>query len=370
MDYVSSTLTHNTIIYMRYDVAIIGAGPAGSFAGYHLAKNGFKVVILDKEKFPRFKPCGGGLSLKAWELLDFNIEHLIERKIKTAKIFYKSPDFIELKADKYIGCIIDRKNFDFFLVQKAIEKGAEFRDESKVTSMEIGEKEVSIVAGGGKIVSRFVIGADGASSWTAKFLGLNYPEKVVSVATDIEMDETNSIRYEESLAFDFGFVPWGYAWIFPGKDKFSVGIYTLKKMNISGLLEKFIEKQGLSGKRIFMHRGGIIPLGGLRQNIAKGRVLLAGDAAGLVDPFLGEGIYYALKSGQLAAESIMDFSSKNISLNNYAEKVYTDMVIPFQFARKLSYFVFKFNRIGYHILKNSRFFQKYIIDIISGERIY
>lgn len=356
---------------MIYDVAIIGAGPAGSSAAYELAKNGLKVIILDKEKFPRFKACGGGLSLKAYALFDFNVDHLLERKIKSAKIFYKTTEFIELGSNDHLGYIVNREIFDHFLVQKAIEKGAEFRDESEVLSLEIREEKISVILKKDKITSRFVIGADGALSFTAGHLGIKYPDRIVSVATEIEMNEMDKEQYKESLGFDFGFVPGGYAWIFPGKDRFSVGIYSLKKINIVDTLKRFIKKQGLSDrKRFFMHKGGVIPLGGIKQNNVQGNILLAGDAAGLVDPFLGEGIYYAVKSGQLAAKSILDFLEDNISLNIYNEKVYNQIVLPFKYAKIISFFIFRFSRIGFFLLKKSRYFQNFIINIITGQKIY
>lgn len=356
---------------MIYDVAIIGAGPAGSSAAYELAKAGLKVVLLDKEKFPRFKPCGGGLSLKARDLLDFDIGDIIERKIKSAKIFYKKKEYIELGSDDHIGYLVDRAEFDHFLVRKAIEKGAEFRDGCEVTSYEIQKEQISVILKKDIITSRFVIGADGALSFTARFLGINYPDKVVSVTTDIEMNESDKEQYKESLGFDFGFVPGGYAWIFPGKNKCSVGIYSHKKINLVDLLERFIKKQGYSDrKRLFPHKGGVIPLGGMKQNLVHGRILLAGDAAGLVDPFLGEGLYYAVKSGQLAATSILDFLKDNISLNIYNEKVYNKMVIPFKCAKIISFFIFRFSRSGFYLLEKSKWFQNFIINVITGRKIY
>ncbi|MBI4651671.1 geranylgeranyl reductase family protein [Candidatus Desantisbacteria bacterium] len=357
---------------MTYDVAIIGAGPAGSSAGYELAKNGLKVILFDKKKFPRFKACGGGLSLKAYRLFDFNIDNVLEKKIKTARIFFNSSKYLELKQKDYVGFTVKREKFDLFLAEKAIEKGVEFRDNCQVTSIENQSDGIVISTEKERISSRFVIGADGALSTTARFFGMEYPDKKVSIITEIEINDSECELYNDFLCFDFGIIPGGYGWIFPCKDRLSIGVYTVKHpKNIQMYLEVFIKKQGFSDrKRMFTRRGAIIPLGGRRQNLIKDRIILAGDAAGLVDPFLGEGIYYAVKSGKLAAKCIFDFLNRDISLNKYNETIYKEIVIPFQKARKISWFVFNFTRLSYNMLKRKGNFQDFVTSIITGDRGY
>ncbi|MBS3917609.1 MAG: NAD(P)/FAD-dependent oxidoreductase [Deltaproteobacteria bacterium] len=156
-----------------YDVIVVGAGPGGSTAARFCARSGLKTLLVEKEKFPRYKPCGGCLSLKTVHLLDFDLTPVIENDIWGAKFSYclKEPFFIELKEP--IVFMVMRDRFDQFLKERALKEGAEILEGERVVNVQAKNRGMEIeLASGERFHSHYLIGADGAESIVAKSISL------------------------------------------------------------------------------------------------------------------------------------------------------------------------------------------------------
>ena len=293
-----------------YDFIIAGGGPAGASAACLLAKNG-SVLVIEREEFPRYKSCGGALSYKAVSLLkedfDFNTDMVTEREIKRVNFIYKlGEQKTGVDFDYPIINMCMRDNFDSQLLNNAEKNGAKINFSEEVADIEEAEGHVRIITDKDEYKSRYFIGAEGANSVTAKKLLLDI-KKTVAVEGELNQCQEEVIANDEINLF-YGVIPHGYGWIFPKTNNLSIGVcsFNAKIKGINGYYNNFKDNLELNRCSQFKFKGHAIPLlTNFNRIPKKGRILAVGDAAGLVDPFCGEGIYYALLSGKFAAEAIL-----------------------------------------------------------------
>ncbi len=308
------------------DVTIVGAGPAGSFLAYLLAKEKIKVILIDKEKFPREKVCAGGLTPKVLKILPFNLKPLIEGKFSSVYIFYKNyPGFIK-KYHRPLVYTVNRAKFDYFLVNKAQKAGAEFLPQHEVKKIIRKRNNFQIQAGHQFIETKIIVGADGANSFVAKFIGFK-PDSI-DIALQYEIPRQNKQKIK-TITMGGGLIPHGYAWVFPNKQFLEVGVGAPQKIGkkVKAYLEDWVKVLDLNHNHL--------PLKGhplthcLRQNFfVKKKIILIGEAAGLNNPLTGEGIFYALRSAQMAALHLKSFfNGKKNALKNY-EKDINEEILP------------------------------------------
>jgi geranylgeranyl reductase family protein len=295
-----------------YDLIVAGAGPAGSTAARAAALQGLETLILEKQTFPRYKPCGGALSSKATAILDYSLPvGICERAITGARVHFKDR-VLEKHKGYNLTTLIDRSLFDDLLLQKALAAGAG-TETRKV--MDFTEKDgfVSVKTNEGTYQSRFLVIASGCQDALSSRIRDRDGRDCMGIClvADIkEDDEKIRARLADILDIHFGVAEGGYGWIFPHRGYYSVGIGGLSSrlLNPRRAMLQFLRKNGFSEKQEL--HGHQIPQGGNKRRSAQGRVLLAGDAAGFVDAFTGEGIYYALASGRIAGQVIGEASAQ------------------------------------------------------------
>lgn len=299
------------------DVVIIGAGPAGTAAGYRLARAGYRVLILDRQRFPRKKACAGGITPKAMALFPYDISHLVLRTCHRVKITRPGGDAFLVKDKEPLCYMVQRKDLDRFSLAKAVAAGAEFRVAERILSLDqtVSGARLKILENGEEkgVRTRFVIGADGANSRIRRLIEspgfdeVGRPDRMEKYPA-LEADVRVTSARDYPMEFDFSRGIRGYYWIFPKDDHVNIGVYAADPRATlhRGLLEAYaLDRLGHTGLEAV--KGYPIGVGGSRigtMAAGKGTVLLAGDAAGFAEPLLGEGIYAALKSGQLAADAI------------------------------------------------------------------
>ncbi|WP_321415626.1 geranylgeranyl reductase family protein [uncultured Desulfobacter sp.] len=290
-----------------YDVIIVGAGPAGTTAGYLLGRSGFSVLVLDRKNFPRKKACAGGITPKAIELFPFDISGLVRRVCREVKIVRPGRSFFVVKAKTPLCYITKRMELDAYSLGKAVQAGCCFKKIDKIIRLDQDDQGVSLTLScEGKtdfIRAGYLIGADGANSKIRRLIGGQKSCIVKLPALEADVPVKNAEFYK--MTFDFSRDINGYYWSFPRKNHVNIGMFSARPngtMN-RALLKKYAREQ--FGTDILTDvKGYPIATSSGRMHIGAGRVLLTGDAAGLAEPLLGEGIYSALKSGILSARAI------------------------------------------------------------------
>ncbi len=358
-----------------YDVIVVGAGPAGTTAAYELAKAGLNALILEKEKFPRYKPCGGGLSLKIDRVLKFSIKEVIEATVRGVYFSYQQKEGLCLLSDRPIAYMVMRDRFDSLLASEASGAGATFLDGSRVKGISHAKGGYDVFTEDKVFNCKYVIGADGANGVIRRF---THPQKMRAVAASIEaeipVDPHAADRHNHYIHIDFGAIPYGYAWAFPKKGCLSAGIAGFRGIvkQPKGYFDTFIKRQDtISRIEGYKHQGYPLPLFRNPQHLTKDGIMLVGDAGNLVDPFFGEGIYYAMRSAQIASTVISEAINKGSSdLSRYDALIGTELYTEFQAAQKISYVIYTFPMMWYNLLfERPELAEKYY-NVLRGDSRY
>lgn len=327
-----------------YDVVIIGGGPAGSTSGYVLSKAGLKVVIIDKARFPRQKLCAGLLTQKTIRLICSLFSETVYSLLKKEVINFESNYFEVFFRNRCIAKVyhksmpfycVDRSVYDNFFLQKAKGEGAEVLEGETAVSTDYCKNEV-VMSSGKTLRSKHIIGADGAYSRVRKEVffkrqnsGLWQRDLATAFEVFVEREKVRNADYCSKIFY--GYVKWGYGWLFPNKDLVKIGLGGLNVKNGKALLSSFrgfLSSLGLSNYSETRVQGHAVPYGNFLENPVREATLLVGDAAGFADPLLGEGIYYAHKSAQLASLAIIHETVEGKNAGTTYRKKLGEQVYP------------------------------------------
>jgi len=372
----------------RFDAIVIGAGPAGSTAAYLLASNGFKVLIIDKSSFPRYKLCAGLLTLKSIKLLEgifsTSVDFLKSRRIITYQSFdYKvgSNTGASIKGRlEYPFHFVHRKTYDHHWLKMAQEAGAEFKAGEKIVSLDFSSKQIT-TENGRRFFGNFIFGADGALSWTRRFLsakGVIKSDWKSELATTLEVfiPKRQFTGFPDYPVIYFGHIPWGYVWNFPGDQHRILGIAALNLKSgklLNDGFNTFLKSLHISRQDIPTPKSHALPYGNYLTQPGYGNVLLLGDACGLADPLLGEGIYYAHKSAFLAAKAVIESHSESQNvLKRYTRYLSRDIIAELKYIRLVRQIIFSLpGNWTYKILSSFlRTIPRFCEETIQGKRSY
>ena len=292
----------------RYDAVVVGAGPAGSTAAYRLAAAGASVLLVDRARFPRDKPCGGGLTGRARRLLPFSVEPVVEEAVDRFDFRLRYGSCFHRRSSGPIVWMTQRRRLDAFLVERAVEAGAEFRDGARVSDV-AAEGGVSVRIGAERIEASALVGADGVNGLTARRLGLDARYRYgVALEANVPYDARSAARHRGRATIELATLPGGYGWIFPKGDHANVGVggWEEHAPRLRAELARLCAAHGFAPETLYALRGYRLPLRRRGDRAARGRAVVVGDAAGLVDPLSGDGIYEAFLSAKLAAETVLE----------------------------------------------------------------
>ena len=300
----------------RYDAIVIGAGPAGSTTAHRLAEAGASVLLVDRARFPRDKPCGGGLTWRAVRELPCSVDPVVEDVVDRFEFELDYRHGFQRQSPVPLVLMTQRRRLDAFLAERAAERGADFRDGVKVEDVDAGGLGVRLKVGCDRVAGETLVGADGANGITARSVGLAGDHDYgVAIEGNVAYDYVPRDRYAGRVLVELGAVPGGYAWIFPKRDHVNVGVggWRREGPRLREHLTRLCAERGIAEEQVKGLRGHRLPMRGAKATLASPRALLVGDAAGLVDPLSGDGMYEAFVSARLAAGSILDLLSGRAS---------------------------------------------------------
>jgi flavin-dependent dehydrogenase len=353
------------------DIAIVGGGPAGALCGERLANHGFHVTIFD-ERLAWEKPCGGGLTHKAIEAYPFLLDGPHPKKVvRTAELISGGGHRARFEMSHPI-VIYARKVLNGLLLDRAVAAGCT-PVRSRVTSVDTDGAQVRLMAGGEECRSDFVVLAAGARNQLL-------PETTALGALDLEVTLGYFVPTEEDIIkVKFLKEFEGYLWSFPRADHLSVGICAKMGQNptqrLRRHLDDFVREENIcmDGARFYSH---VLPSPEAQtirgRRIAGRNWAMAGDAAACVDPVTGEGLYYALRSGDLLAQALMEGQPQA-----YPERLRAAFSADLEFAAKIARKIFRGNFLGgaittrmVQLLNYSPAFRDIIRDVFSGSQDY
>lgn len=350
---------------MAYDVIVVGAGPAGAAAARYLGEAGRRVVVLEKEALPRYKPCGGGVPRSVFERFPFDFSDVVERWIRHVRFRFRDGREVTADLPNRSVATVMRDRFDLHILKHA---RADVQDQTPVTALEQDESGVTVTTAPGQTLrARYLIGADGANSRVSRLVGLRSAKPLgAAIEAEVEVDDGLLEQYVDTALFVFGTPSKGYLWVFPKADHLSVGIGTFQAQasDVRQILQREMSRLGiqLDGARL---RGHPLPIHLKREPLRRGRVLLIGDAAGLMDPLLGEGIRHAVASGQLAAESLLTDSPET-----YSELVHRAIGGDLLWGRRWAQLFYTYPQASFELAVRNPLFVRDFLRLFAGEISY
>ena len=354
-----------------WDVAVVGAGAAGASAAFQLAQAGRRVLLLDQARFPRSKPCGGGMAASVQRLFPFDLRPAVDQVIERVRFSWllEDPVIAELPGDAPFW-IVRRSRLDAYLADQAVAAGAEFRQGVAITGLERTAEGLWQVSDGS--LARAVVIADGSGSALAGTLGLGPAEPrfadTVSVEVACEPAESSTARFE------FGLVRHGFCWAFPRQGGYSIGVGTFigrDPADADAVLSQLLPSLGLPTDAGERRAGRLRIWDGHHPLHRNDGLVVVGDAASLCDPFLAEGLRPSLLSGCRAAEAVDGWLGGNgQALSDYSHRMRAEWGESMAWGKRIAQVFYRVPKVGYQLGVKRPTAPQRIAQILSGDMGY
>ena len=327
-----------------WDVIVIGAGPAGAMAAYELAKAGLKVAILEKERLPRYKTCGGGLVFRGRELLPISIQSAVEKEFDSLAVYFdKQKQPFTAQRNFPILSMVMRDQFDQLLVQEAVKQGAMLLEGQCLQRLDC-ESQLKVHTQEHILTTRYVVAADGVLGPTAKLAGWKETRKLIpALEYEVGVEPAVFERLAKEARFDIDAIPQGYGWCFPKAHHLSIGVglFAPKKIQLRDFYKSYLNKLGIESTTFEEAHGFQIPVGARTDGFTKKGVFLTGDSAGFADPLTAEGLTNSIYSGILAGQSIArEFDQPELAANAYQAALEERLLPELRFSEVMASFFY------------------------------
>ncbi|GIW08933.1 MAG: geranylgeranyl reductase [Dehalococcoidia bacterium] len=356
------------------DVAVVGGGPAGAVLARGTAAAGLKTVIFERDRLPRYKTCGGGVQHRVAKLVGCDLTPVIRTSVDRMVFTYRLEHPIERVSPQPVVHMVMRDAFDAYLVEQAARAGAEVRDRTRVDRVDCRDDGVDLVTASGVVRAAVVVGADGANSRVARDLGLSGGVDLdLALEAEIVTPDRLRERWATTALLDLGSLPSGYGWLFPKGDGLSVGVggpfkdrallrpYFEQLRRYLNLEDATVER--FTGHQLTLRRPG--------APIVAGRGILLGDAAGLVDPFTGEGLLGAVVSAQLAIGPVVRaVAGEPGALDDYQRAVDRELMPELLEARIVLRVFDRMPRLAHRLMGTGDLFWRNLAKLMLGETTY
>ena len=289
-----------------FDVAVVGAGPAGLSAARAAAAVGARTVVLERSEHPRYKTCGGGL-LGTSVGIAAPLVQVPARDTVSAITFTDNGHraFTRHAGGRPLLTMVRRDDFDHAWLKAAVSAGADARQNTHVRALDQDADAVTVtMSDGATLTAGVVIGSDGSAGITSRYVGVSFEQQDLGLEVELAATPEDRSAWRGRVQLDWGAEPGSYGWVFPKDDELTVGVIMAKGKGAEtkDYLTRFLRHLGLSDREVRRDTGHLTRCRSVDAPLARGRVLVAGDAAGLLEPWTREGISYALRSGTWAGE--------------------------------------------------------------------
>ncbi|MQS09765.1 geranylgeranyl reductase family protein [Streptomyces alkaliphilus] len=295
-----------------WDVIVVGAGPAGASAARAVAEAGRRVLLVERAELPRYKTCGGGIIGPSRDALPPGFDLPLRDRVHAVTFSLDGRLTRTRRSKRMLFGLVDRPEFDRRLVDSAVRAGARLRTGVTVQRVEQHGPEVPDrrtvavrLAGGETILARAVVGADGSAGRTAAHVGVRVNRVDLGLEAEIPVPPEVAADWRGRALIDWGPLPGSYGWVFPKGNRLTVGVISARGEGPATrrYLEELTARCGLAGFEPELSSGHLTRCRAEDSPLSRGRVLVCGDAAGLLEPWTREGISFALRSGRLAGEA-------------------------------------------------------------------
>ena len=316
-----------------WDVAVVGGGPAGLSAACAAASAGARTIVLERAEHPRYKTCGGGLLGTSLAIAGSRIEVPARDSITSLTFTRNGRREFTRRSPQPFLTLVRRDDFDDAWYRAALSAGATVRQNSQVKAVTQDEHAATVtLADGSSITAGVVIGADGSAGITARHVGVTLDQQDLGLEVELTATAADRSAWQGRVLLDWGAHPGSYGWVFPKGDELTVGVIMAKGhgAETKRYLTDFVERLGLSDREVVRDSGHLTRCRRPDSPLRKGRVLVVGDAAGLLEPWTREGISYALRSGTWAGEAAASGDPET-----YERRVTTELAPEMAAGRRL-----------------------------------